>query len=158
MTNQPRKSFASRGASVSLRPDEAAVSEIAASADVLNMKLKSCAMLVLLTLALAWSQQPSRRSKCIGSDEYHWSGTGRLQSATAVERESWRKRLFKTSLPGEAALWPHIQRLSGGKRSASRRPRNSIRQSAWDECPTSKPLGGVWLGLFGSRDGAHHRG
>jgi hypothetical protein len=112
MTNQPRKSFAEQGASVSLRPDEAAVSEIAASADVLNMKLKSCAMLLLLTLAL--SAVSSAQSASNASQATNTTGQAQAASKapTAVERESWRKTIIQTSLPGEGcfvAAYPETQ-------------------------------------------------
>ncbi|MFZ1010891.1 MAG: VWD domain-containing protein [Candidatus Sulfotelmatobacter sp.] len=112
MTDQTRKSFVEQDASVSLGPDEATVSEMTPSDGVSNMKLKSCAMLVLVTLAL--SVVSVAQSASDASQEKNTTGQAEAASRapTAVERESWRQTIIHTSLPGKGcfvAKYPEIQ-------------------------------------------------
>src|SRR5258708_18372426 len=110
MTNQTRKSFAEYGVSLNLERAQAMLCEVAGDGPA-NMKLKSCAMLVLLTLAL--SVVSVAQSAADTSQEK--STTDQAQAAsrsTAVERESWRQTIIHIPLPKEGcsvAAFPETQ-------------------------------------------------
>jgi hypothetical protein len=94
MTNQPRKS------------------EMTPSDGVSNMKLKPCAMLVWLTLAL--SVVSVAQSASDASQEKKTTDQAQADSRvpTAVERESWRQTIIHIALPGKGcfvATYPETQ-------------------------------------------------
>lgn len=113
MRNQPRKSFAEQGASLSLRPDEATPLEMKTTDGLAVMKLASCAMLVLLTLALSTvlvAQSATEASQPNKNTDQSQTATARVP--TAVERENWRKMVLRTPRPKKGcfeATYPETQ-------------------------------------------------
>ena len=87
------------------------LSEVIAGDGPANMKLKSCAVLVLLTLALSVvsvAQSASDTSQAKSTTDQAQAAS----RATAVERESWRQTIIHTPLPKEGcfvAAYPEIQ-------------------------------------------------
>lgn len=108
MSNQALKSFAEQDASLNLEGEDSTFLRPPARDGLATMKLRTCAMLVLLTLALsvvsvAQSATEASQEKAPATSQ-ETKTTGQAQASTyelgtAVEREHWRKTILHAPRP-----------------------------------------------------------
>lgn len=114
MRKHPRKSFAEQSASVDLEGNQATLLKLTTGNRFTNMRLNSRAMFVSLTLvlsfvAIAQSAAEAQQQTTTSDQGQATASTGK---PTAVERESWRKTIIHTQLPGKGcfvAAYPETQ-------------------------------------------------
>jgi von Willebrand factor type D domain len=115
MTKQPWKYFAERSASFTLEHNKGKLFDLRVGHGLADVRVKSCAMLAALTLALSVVSIGPAKAASEPPQDTKTAAQGQAATTalpTEVERESWRKTIIHTPLPGKGcfvATYPETQ-------------------------------------------------